>query len=412
MLGLISVSMLVGAALWIAECLRAAVASDGDKLSLPPSESLVIKAWGSPPAGPDVVQRYQEFAEAGFTHGMCGFSDPKQAGAILDAAGAAGVRMFPMLSHSPMKGPEVARLFAKHPALAGYFLQDEPSATDFPALTQLARDIMAIDADGAKVYLANLFPNYATNQQLGLAPHQKYYEHVHKFLSEVPVNVLSYDYYPINRSWIDPRWYENMQIMLDAAQMAKMLWWAYIASVGFHMYPEPSLGSLRLTSYTNLAYGATGIEHWFYWYYREHRGSAIEADGSRGATWGYDKQVNAELRAQSGVFVGSTVKRVRYVGPAIPEQVKPYEPRGGITSVEAGGKGAIVSELWKGDYRFLLIVNQDYLQPIPVKVEWKAPMRVGSVGKDGSVTMLDKPYHADLGPGDAAILMWLSTAGG
>ena len=377
-------------------------------MSLGASQPLVILAWGSPPADKDVAYRYREFAEAGFTHGMTAFSDPRQARTILDAAGVAGVKMFPMLGHSRMAGPEVARRFAGHPALAGYFLVDEPSAADFPQLTRLARQIMAVDSDPAKVYCVNLFPNYANNQQLGLKPHQKYPEYVHKFLSEVPVNVLSYDYYPINRLSVDSRWYGNMQVMLEAAKLAGMPWWAYIATVGFNMFPEPSQGSLRLQSYTNLAYGATGIEHWFYWYYQGHRASAIDADGQRTATYDYIKQVNRELMAQAGVFVGSTVKRVRYAGRSVPKEVKPYKPGSPINSLTAGGKGAIVSELWKGSRRFLVIVNQDYLELMPLAAAWKANTRKGLVRKDGRVRPLAKPaLKINVDPGDACILMWM-----
>ena len=98
---------------------------------------------------------------------------------------------------------------------------------------------------------------------------------------------------------------------------------------------------------------------------------------------------------------------VRYAGASIPQQVKPYEPRGGITAVSAGGNGAIVSELWKDDYRFLVIVNQDYLNPMPLDVQWRSGMQVGSVQKDGPVQALDgSSMQMQVDPGDAAILMW------
>ena len=379
------------------------------KLSLPSCPPLVLLAWGSPPAGDDVGERYREFAAAGFTHGLTAFRDSRQAKRLLDAAAAAGVKLFPMLSFSKMTGPEVARRFARHRALAGYFLIDEPSAEEFPKLARQARQIMAADTDPAKVYCINLFPNYANNQQLGLAPHQKYYEYVHKFLSEVPVNVLSYDYYPIHRLTVGAGWYENMQVMLDAAKMAKLPWWAYIATVGFGMFPEPSMGSLRLQSYTNLAYGATGIEHWFYWYYQGHRGAAIDFDGRQTATYDYIRKVNTELQARAAVFVGSRVSRVRHAGKTTPAEVKPYEPRGPITSLSAGGKGAIVSELWKDDYRFLVIVNQDYLEPMPLKAGWKRGTAMGAVEKNGSVRMFAKRgLEMQVDPGDAAILMWMA----
>ncbi len=379
-------------------------------LSLPPSPPLAIVAWTSPAYSQDVAARYKEFAEAGFTHGLVAFGDVQKGKALLDAAQSAGVKLLAMVFFSQMSGPDIARSFKDHPALAGYYLMDEPEAKDFPGLTALARQIMAIDPDPNKVVIVNLLPNYATNPQMGIKPWETYEQYVHKFMSEVPVNVLSHDHYPIDRLSISPRWYENMRVMSSAARMCRSPWWAFICAIGFNTCPEPSLGSLRIQSYTNLAYGATGIEHWYYGYYPGGRGQAIDAEGKRTVTWEYDRQVNRELEARAGVFVGSDVRRVRWAGTTPPPpEVKPYEPRGGIKSLTAGGKGAVVSELWKDKYRFLAVVNQDYLQTMPLSVTWQESMRVGLVGKDGGVKMLDKPsLEINVDPGDAAVLMWMS----
>jgi len=380
------------------------------ELSLPPSGPLAIVAWNAPPFSADVVHRYQEFAEAGFTHGMVGFGDVEKGKALLDAAQAAGVKLLAMIFQSQISGPDIARAFKDHPALAGYYLMDEPDTKDFPRLTKLAREIMAIDPDPNKVVIVNLLPNYATNRQMGIKSWEPYYQYVHKFMSEVPVNILSMDHYPIDRLSISPRWYDNMKVMMEAARMCKSPWWSFICAIGFNQAPDPSLGSMRIQSYNNLAYGATGIEHWYYWYYQGGRGQAIDAEGNRTATWEIDRQVNREVQAQASVFVGSDVRRVRWAGGTPPPpEVKVYEPRGGIQSLTTGGKGAIVSELWKDNYRFLVIVNQDYLQPMPLNVTWQELMRVGLVQKDGSVKMLDKPsLDINVDPGDAAILMWMA----
>jgi hypothetical protein len=391
------------------QCSPAALpAGQPASLSLPPSEPLAIVAWNSPAYSDDVAQRYQEFAQAGFTHGMVGFPGVQGGKALLDAAQAAGVKMLPMVFFSQISGPDIARSFKDHPALAGYYLMDEPDTSQFPGLTRLAKEIMAIDPDPAKVICVNLLPNYATNRQMGIKPWEPYYQYVHKFMSEVPVNILSMDHYPIDRLSISPRWYDNMQVMLEAARMCKMPWWAFICAIGFNQAPEPSLGSMRIQCYTNLAYGATGIEHWYYWYYEGGRAQAIDAEGKRTATWEIDRQVNREVQAQASVFVGSDVRRVRYAGSPLPPETKPYEPRGGIRSLTAGGKGAVVSELWKGNYRFLVIVNRDYIEPMPLSVTWRESTRVGLVQKDGSVKMLgEAELKRDVEPGDAAILMWM-----
>ena len=358
----------------------------------------------------DVVARYHEFAEAGFTHGMVAFKgDAQKAKALLDAAEAAGVKLLPMVWNSRMSGAEIAQAFKDHPALAGYYLADEPETTRFPDLSRLAKEIMAIDPDPAKAICVNLLPNYATNPQMGIKPWEPYYQYVHKFMSEVPVNVLSDDHYPIDRLSVSRTWYANQEVMLNASKMCRIPWWAVICAIGFNQAPDPSLGSMRIQYYTNLAYGATGIQHWYYWYYRNGRAQAIDAEGKRTSTWEIDRQVNREVQAQASVFVGSQVRRVRYAGAPLPPETKPYEPRGPITSLSAGGKGAVVSELWKDNYRFLVIVNQDYLQTMPLSMTWQESLRVGLVGKDGSVKMLDKPsLDINVDPGDAAILMWMT----
>jgi len=54
-----------------------------------------------------------------------------------------------------------------------------------------------------------------------------------------------------------------------------------------------------------------------------------------------------------------------------------------------------------------VIVNQDYLEPMPLSVTWRDRQAVGLVQKDGSVQMLEgNSLQTQVGPGDALILMW------
>ena len=74
---------------------------------------------------------------------------------------------------------------------------------------------------------------------------------------------------------------------------------------------------------------------------------------------------------------------------------------------KAGNQGAVVSHLKKDNHRFLVIVNQDYLDPMPLSLGWKQGRRVGEVRKDGAVQMLEgNSLQTQVGPGDALILMW------
>ena len=52
-----------------------------------------------------------------------------------------------------------------HPALYAYFITDEPNAAQFPALGRLVAYLR--ERDPAHLAYINLFPTYATNEQLG-----------------------------------------------------------------------------------------------------------------------------------------------------------------------------------------------------------------------------------------------------
>ena len=381
-----------------------APASQPVQLVLPPSAPLVF-VGGSGANATNAEPVLKEFAQAGFTHSWAMFTDSRADRAMLDAAGAIGVKLIAKQQDAKVTPVDVARWFKDHQALAGYMLMDEPGAADFPALTTMAREVLAEDPN--HIVMVNLYPVGATNGQLGVAPYAGYGDYVYKFLSEVPVNVISYDCYPIKRLAVLPGWYQNLDMGFQAARRAKLPLWVWIASVGMDLTPDPTLGSFRLQVYNNLAYGATGIEHFTYHNHAGMRQACIERDGSRSPTYYMVQQLHREFQAQAGVFVGSDVRRVRWAGANRPPEVEALQPRGGILALEAGNKGAIVSELWKGNHRFLVIVNQDYLDPMPLGVTWRDRQAPGSVRKDGRVQMLEgNSLQTLVGPGDALILMW------
>ena len=384
------------------------------KLSLPPSPRLTIAAWDGPGVTDDVVQKYQEFADAGMTHNMTCFTSVDKARTGLDAAQRAGVKILTRFwPHSPTVSPaDMARHFKDHPALAGYILQDEPTLSEFPALLARTKEVLAIDPDPKKVVCVNLLPIYAGNQMIGLKPHQLYSEYVFKFLSEVPVNVLSSDHYPLKRFAPMTNWYENMLVMQRAARMAEIPLWSFICCSGMDLFPDPTLGSLRIQAYSNLAMGAGAIEHFLWQACTGMRAAPYGADGVRTPTYELVQQLNRELQAQAGVFIGSkSLYTPRWSGPNRPKGYEAYKPSGVIQSLTVGARGALINSLSKDSYRFLVIVNQDFLAPMPLDLTCQPQARVGRVQKDGTVRALGEPrLKCEVDPGDAVILMWMTTS--
>ncbi len=384
--------------------------SNQAELSLPPSGKFVIGAWDGPAGGADIVEQYRQFADAGFTHSLTVFVDAESARAGMAAAQQAEVKVVVRYwPHSPtLIPPQMAKLFKDHPAMGGYMLQDEPVISEFPQLLARTLEVQAIDPDPNKVVAANLLPSYGGNEMIGLKPSEPYENYVYKYLSEVPVNTLCYDYYPLSRRSITRPWYSSLLIMRRASAQAKIPVWAIIATIGMDLSPDPTLGSVRVQVYNNAAMGATGLIHFLYRQEPGMRAAAIDLDGKRTPVYSIIQQVNRELQAQASVFVGSKGWYTpRWAGPNPPEGYTLFEPSGPIQTLTVAGKGALINRLEKDHLRFLVIVNQDFIDPMPLSIGLQPQARIGRVQKDGSVKMLTEPkLETKVDPGDAVILMW------
>ena len=94
-------------------------------------------------------------------------------------------------------------------------------------------------------------------------------------------------------------------------------------------------------------------------------------------------ELNREIKALTGVFLGAKVLSVRHTGDTIPQGTTPLAelPRVG-QKLQTTGTGAVVSELQNGDNRFLVIVNRDFND----RMQWISnSIRRRSDLKDGSI---------------------------
>ncbi len=395
--------------LGLAAMLSAVMVSCGKKepLRLPASDPIPIHAWWSIPADSTSVERYRELAEAGFATSMSPFPNADAVQKALDAAQAAGVKLFitcPELKSAP---DSTVRRFMNHPALAGYHITDEPNAALFSELGEWVKKIQAVDS--SKPCYINLFPTYATAEQLGTPTYQA---HVDSFVATVPVQQISLDHYPVMVDSIRSDYDENLSIIAEASRKTGKPFWAFALSVACNTYEDPSTAGLRMQMYTNLAYGAKGLQYFTYWTPPDpvwnFHDAPIAVDGTQSPTYAMVRNLNRELQARAGVFMGSTVTGIWYAGENPPRGTKPYEPMPEVTALTAGGKGALVSRLEKDNLVLLVLVNRDVKNPLPLTVGFAKGISAGMVGRDGSVTEITgEGFQGEMEPGDAAIFMWV-----
>jgi hypothetical protein len=75
--------------------------------------------------------------------------------------------------------------------------------------------------------------------------------------------------------------------------------------------------------------------------------------------------------------------------------------------VDTGNQGAVVSELFRLDKRFLVIVNRSLDKPMTLKVEVKDALKVKRIHKDGTIRPLAAAKTVyNVGAGDVVIFMW------
>jgi hypothetical protein len=230
--------------------------------------------------------RYQQVADAGFTFAMpsenpClpGISTPQLNLKFLAAAGAAGLKAFvhdtridTILNkrhpHAVPLGDADTRVldsiiadYQGHPALAGYFLIDEPHNTG--SMNHLLAAVVAHFRahDPEHVCFINNYPIPRVNKN--------YYEN---FVLEVKPFTLSYDNYffrvyaPDNPTFF----LENLEIARSVALPHDLPFWVIVQAirhtlVGSISYRQPTEAEKRFEVMQSLAFGAKGILYFTYW---------------------------------------------------------------------------------------------------------------------------------------------------
>jgi hypothetical protein len=369
------------------------------------NRQIPILAWYSIPPDQTTIERYLELKDAGFTHNLSFFPNATTMMAAFDTAEKAGIKMIAYCPELKTNTEETVKKIMNHPALAAYMLRDEPNRKDFQGLGEWAKKIISIDSEHF-CYL-NLFPNYASEEQLGT---KSYKEHVDLFVDEVPVQVLSFDHYPVVGDSLRPNWYENLEIISAAAKKAGKPFWAFALSVAHGPYPIPTVAQLRLQVFSDLAYGAQGIQYFTYWTPYDttwkFNNAPISLEGKRTDSYDRVKTVCSEIKCLSYIFLGAKVLSVGHTGKSIPNGTTPLgNLPGHIKDLKTEGTGAVVSVMENGENKYLVIVNRDFLKPMKLTIDCEPG--VYKIYKNGTKVKAGAYQGTlEIEPGDVAIYTW------
>jgi hypothetical protein len=344
---------------------------------MPKPEDFAILPWSWTPG--DAAQ-LEGIRECGFN--LAGFVGPE----TLDLVQQAGLKA--IVSEGPthvgdaeaaLDDAEIARRVkalvdrvGQHPAVFGYYLRDEPSATVFPGLGRWAAAYAA--AHPAATPYINLFPNYASPAQLGTETYEQYLE---RFVEAVHPRYLSYDHYALmDDGTLRGGYFQNLEAVRKAALAAGIPFWNIVLSNSHFRYAEPTPAGLRFQLYTTLAYGGRGISYFTYFAPEvgNYRLAPIDQFGNRTPTWDMLRNVNLQIHKLAPTYLTLKSVNVFHHGE-VPDGCSGDDTSVHLASVDGG-------DLLVGEFEgpngqpAVLVVNKDLHTSAAFTVRFKQAGRV------------------------------------
>ena len=365
-------------------------------------EKMPILSWHSVKLAESSAKSFRELAECGYTHSLSTIWDNEDPTTkynanlleiALNYAQQNNLKVIAGCHELHTDTENTVKRFMNHPAVVGWFLKDEPVLAEIPGLGVLANKIRAIDNKNF-VYV-NLRPSDATPGQMGT---NSYTTYLNAYIEHIPVDFLSFDKYPCQidkdgKLYVLDYWYDNLQIFADAAKKEAKSFWAFACCTKFEsVQATPTLETLRLQMYTNLAYGAQGLQYYVY----QNPSSPVYAAV---------KELNKEIQNFAKVFLNAKLIAVTHTGKTIPVNTKRFDkPPAVIKKFLTGDAGAVVSLMEKGGRKFFIVVSRDINNALPVSIQVDGSVR--KVTKNGTLEAVNGLVNESVPPGDILVYTW------
>jgi len=317
----------------------------------------------------------------------------------------------PQSLDDPSRRRELDALIARvrnHPALYAYFIVDEPNASAFPVLGRLVSHLRR--RDPAHMAYINLFPTYASNEQLGTQGDTvtAYAEHLRQYMEVVRPGLISYDHYHFTSQGDSGQYFLNLGMIRQKAldcgvpflNIVQACTWTPAMRV-------PTPDELTWLVYTSLAYGAQGISYFVYWY-SGVEGAMARADGATTPLYDRASRLNREfvaiarelqpLRSLGAYHLGETPLGAEPLPPDAPVSVRSPIPAGGLVIGLFGREGHATHAM---------VVNRDYRQSANVTLT--APSRTEIYDCAAGAWRSSFGGHwapLELPPGGGALVRW------
>ena len=319
---------------------------------------LPVGMWVTPPDRFRNDAEYKKMAESGinFVNGFCPNEDTDDdIKMALDLSEKNGLRYFvnrrivhtAIHAHAQSMNAELPdefitglRKYADHPAFAGELLMDEPGKPLIPSVAAFTKSFEMNFPD--KMWHVNLFPTYAT----GGIQTFSYEDYIDTWLKYTEPGYLSYDSYPLlKEGGIINDYYYNLDLVRAKTAERRIPFWTFIQTLSIAQTPgvpdkrEPSEADIRWQVWSNLAFGAKGIQYFCYWSPGNgaelFSDALIDVNGKETTKYSYVKKLNADIQKTGKILLecdaAGVIQTAAKPFPLYAPEMKSFGPVLGVT---------------------------------------------------------------------------------
>jgi hypothetical protein len=338
----------------------------------------------------------------------------------------------PASFRDPIKKKKLDNLIEKvkgHISLEGYFITDEPVASNFSNYVELvsylrkqnpgkliyfnipATFVVKVQPDISLSQLKRKnisYPSHLNGVSLDNKTVMSYLSYLREFTDIIKPDLISYDHYQFFGNSESTEYFLNLALIHQVSEEIKKPFLNIIqASRYLKVWRLPNVKEMRFQVYTTIAYGGRGISYFIYWGNEEEEG--LYRNGRQSALANEIALINSEIRAVGKILMPLDLRGVYHTDPL---------PFGG----EGIPKKALIKILSKSELviglfgkgkktNVFLIANRSYKQKQEVDISVNIP--VGKIqelnrttGKWKTTENLSNRhhrFHLTLEPGDGRL---------
>ena len=360
-----------------------------------------VVAWGSVPEIYTNDIQYNNLKNAGINFSFSHFTSLDNAIKALDIAAKYNVKILLYCPELFSETEKTVNRVKDHPGLGGYLLSDEPDVSRFNFILSLVKKIKSIDRKN--ICYINLYPIYASNKQLGNIGYQEY---LNKFYSLFNLHIFSFDHYPITNGVIKKDWYQNLEIVSRMTKNKNASFWGFVKIVSIKNASEIiNLSDLKLQLFTNLAYGAQGIQFYRYWSLPDKMyNGPISTSGLKNKNYYRLKELSQYIYNLQPVFLNCVVENIYHTESTVGASKFSNSALPFLRINKA--KDLLISKIKNNDNLYVVFVNKSLVNKSNSIIYPGKDVTFFDKNFKGVNADKGKPFNLSIDPGEIMIMQY------